>query len=1182
MLVEETVYWYEQSGTLHGSFRAPRGTSRSGLAVDAEGNLYQIDGIPNVTKFSNAGADLADTLDGGEASGLTIDPSNNQLYVVESAGFVSHFALNCGENCTPLDSFGTGQLSSPQGVAVDGETHTAYVANTGASDVAVYTALVLPDATTGPVTGAGRTSGTLTGHLDPADGGEVTSCHFEYGASTSYGLGSLPCSPAAPYASAADVTATVTGLIPETTYHYRLAVANAKGASDGGDQSFTTPPAVAALGTQPPTAVGSTSATLNGSFDGNGEDTHYYFEWGTQPGTFIHNSPSPPADAGSPAGPNADALAVTLTELNPGTTYYYRAVASNAVGTTTSPNEEQLTTPPALPMVSASAGEVHSESALLHAKVDPEGGATKYHFEYGTADCAHSSCESTPAVEISAGDNYESVSAQLRGLARGTTYHYRVVASNYCNPKAPGEECTTDGPDQTFTTFSFIDEFNESCSNALDRQQTGAALLLDCRSYELVSASHTGGYNVSSDLSEGSEAPYGGYSEAESPARVLYSVDHGAIPGTNQPTNKGSDPYVATRGENGWSTEYVGIPANDPFARKPFSSVPSGTSASLEAFAFGAPGGCSPCFEGGYTGIPVRLPNGELVQGMVGSLNPGPAAKPAGQIGKDLSADGTHFVFGSNSKFEPEGNEGEVSIYDHNLSSGETHVVSKTSSGETMKEEGEEISELDISQDGSHILIGKLTGEAEGAKLYHLYMNVGDEAKTTELTPGAAEGVRYDGMTADGKKVFFSSEEHLTGEDEQHTGADIFMWQEGQPLTLISTGTEGDAGSCDPAANTLHSHWNTRGAQNCGDVAVGGSGGVAAGNGTFFFLSPSLLDGSQEPEDGVKSAPNLYVVRPGQAPHFVATLESALTGPLQSRRPLLRSFGSFTRPEFISTDQSTGDVYVADTATGTISKMNSAGEPVTSWRENGKLALGGGIATDPSNGNLYVGTGGEIKEFTPAGLPIRSFSDGTNGYEHGIAVDAAGNVYVYGSFYQYIAKFTSTGEEIGTVLSNVSATGIAIDHASGELYVDREGKTVERYSFNGAGKAINPKIIASGLSNASGVAVDSAHDVYVDEGNQVLEVNSSGEEVSTPIGAGVLSGSDAVGVGSAGDVYAGDPPHSNLAEFGPAEASPNLGTDNPAVADAVSEPETRRTADFQVSPLGGVRRLHGNAATYRQ
>ena len=213
--------------------------------------------------------------------------------------------------------------------------------------------------------------------------------------------------------------------------------------------------------------------------------------------------------------------------------------------------------------------------------------------------------------------------------------------------------------------------------------------------------------------------------------------------------------------------------------------------------------------------------------------------------------------------------------------------------------------------------------------------------------------------------------------------------------------------------------------------------------------------------------------------------------------------------------------------------------------------------------------GGEIKEFTPVGCLHQKLLNGTNGYEHGHCGRCAqGTSTSTGSFYDYIAKFNSPGEEIGTVLSNVSATGIAADPSSGELYVDSEGKTVERYSFNGAGKAINPQVVASGLSNASGIAVDAAHDVYVNEGDRVLEFNTSGEEVSAPIGAGVLSGSNGVGVGPGGDVYAGDPSHTNVAEFGPPEASPNPRTDNPAVADAVSEPETRRTADFQVSPSG--------------
>src|SRR6202042_2199805 len=109
--------------------------------------------------------------------------------------------------------------------------------------------------------------------------------------------------------------------------------------------------------------------------------------------------------------------------------------------------------------------------------------------------------------------------------------------------------------------------------------------------------------------------------------RLLYGVHSGGIPGSNHPTNRGVDPYVAVRGNEGWTTEYVGVPSNNPFAAGPFSSRPTGVDAGLETFAFGGPEGCSPCFEGGYTGIPVRLPNGQLVQGMLpakGFPNPGP------------------------------------------------------------------------------------------------------------------------------------------------------------------------------------------------------------------------------------------------------------------------------------------------------------------------------------------------------------------------------------------------------------------------------------------------------------------------------------------------------------------------------------------------------------------------------
>ncbi len=509
----------------------------------------------------------------------------------------------------------------------------------------------------------------------------------------------------------------LSGLNSLITYHYRVVAENADGTTFGADQEFTTLQAVAGITTEPPTEVKSTTATLNGSFVGNGEDTHYYFEWGADTS---YGNTTPEVDANSPNGPRPTPVSSELTGLSRFTIYHYRVVARNGGGTNYG-GDEELTTLPGPPTLSnLSVSDVHSESAVLRGRINPENGDTTYHFEYGTEDCATSACASTASVDIGSEPSPVSGSAQLSDLTPATTYHWRIVAESVGG--------TSVGPDHTFTTYSFAPLLNDSCANAHVRQQTGAAQLLDCRAYELVSAPNTGGYDVESDLVPG-QTPYPSYPEAESPSKVLYAVHGGGIPGTYHPTNRGVDPYIATRDIEGWSTEYVGIPANNPFATKPFSSVPSGASAGLDAFAFGGPEGCSPCFEGGYTGIPVRLANGELIQGMSGPLNPGPSAKPDGYIANDLSANGEHFVFGSTSQFAPGANNenGDVSIYDHNLRTGETHVVSNTPSTEDFPvalpclqgkgqcsaahKDSNGIAELAISKDGSHILLGQKVSE---------------------------------------------------------------------------------------------------------------------------------------------------------------------------------------------------------------------------------------------------------------------------------------------------------------------------------------------------------------------------------------------------------------------------------------------------------------------------------------
>jgi CSLREA domain-containing protein len=106
-----------------------------------------------------------------------------------------------------------------------------------------------PVATTGDASQVGATSAKAGGTLDPR--GLRTRWHVEYGTSSSYGGAS-----ADQFAGggATDVGAILTGLSPQTTYHYRLVAVGPDGTSTGADRTFTTtakPPPGGGLGTAP-------------------------------------------------------------------------------------------------------------------------------------------------------------------------------------------------------------------------------------------------------------------------------------------------------------------------------------------------------------------------------------------------------------------------------------------------------------------------------------------------------------------------------------------------------------------------------------------------------------------------------------------------------------------------------------------------------------------------------------------------------------------------------------------------------------------------------------------------------------------------------------------------------------------------------------------------------------------
>ena len=199
---------------------------------------------------------------------------------------------------------------------------------------------------------------TLNGGANP--GGVSRSYRFEYGTSTSYGA-------ATSYKAIGSgqkdlkLSEAVSGLLPDTTYHYRLATKNDSSGevSHGADRTFVTPPSVL---TGAATGIGAHRARLEGSVNPTGEETSYRFDWGTT-SSYGNSAPGTPKAIG--AGNEFVQVAETLTGLKTGTTYHYRLVATNAKSETYYGKDKQLTTSTSGFLLGTGAKELQTERADL-------------------------------------------------------------------------------------------------------------------------------------------------------------------------------------------------------------------------------------------------------------------------------------------------------------------------------------------------------------------------------------------------------------------------------------------------------------------------------------------------------------------------------------------------------------------------------------------------------------------------------------------------------------------------------------------------------------------------------------------------------------------------------------------------------------------------------------------------
>jgi hypothetical protein len=179
------------------------------------------------------------------------------------------------------------------------------------------------------------TSARLCASVNP-NGSEVTECKFEYGLTASYGSSAL-CTPApGSGTSPVEVSAEVTGLTPNTTYHFGVAATNAGGMSTGSDRTLTTLPNPPTALTAAASSITQTWATLNATVNPNeGNVGECKFEYGTS------TSYGKTAECSSLPGSGTSPVAVSaeITGLSNKTTYHFRISAHNAGGTREGPDQ---------------------------------------------------------------------------------------------------------------------------------------------------------------------------------------------------------------------------------------------------------------------------------------------------------------------------------------------------------------------------------------------------------------------------------------------------------------------------------------------------------------------------------------------------------------------------------------------------------------------------------------------------------------------------------------------------------------------------------------------------------------------------------------------------------------------------------------------------------------------------
>lgn len=339
---QNRVQEFAPSGAFLGSVPLPgRGNTKS-LAVNSAGTkIYVISAAAayatSVHVYETAtGTEIGSPIDEvpGQFKTLALDPAE-RLFVADrqAAGEPAVFREfnSAGEQ---IGQFGAGQIfgsEGPAGISVGGSAGNLYSNSlTTAEGTQDFVAQLFSLPESGPLpaneeaTDVLPATATLKALLDPE--GKETTYHFEYGVNEAYGQ-STPVGTLAAGFHDEPVEASLNGLIPSTTYHFRLVAEDSEGhLTEGPDRTFTTLPSVQ-IENESATDVSATAATFQADLDPLGAAAEWWVEYGLSEG---YGTLTPRAGLTSGFGPIP--VSVHVGSLAPGTVYHYRFVTEDERG----------------------------------------------------------------------------------------------------------------------------------------------------------------------------------------------------------------------------------------------------------------------------------------------------------------------------------------------------------------------------------------------------------------------------------------------------------------------------------------------------------------------------------------------------------------------------------------------------------------------------------------------------------------------------------------------------------------------------------------------------------------------------------------------------------------------------------------------------------------------------------